>query len=130
MGFGMSMKPCLRMVIRCGICNQKKHSPDCPAGVLEALTARQRHIPCPKCSGGTIGINANDDYECRNCHTRFTCGCWADSENPEHQYLDDPLKNDLTLVNVLIKKGDGNFPLDSQIEEAQKKLKEAQSKKT
>lgn len=100
------------------------HHTGCPSAALDYLTSRQRHIHCPKCGEYAIDVNQGDYYECRVCHTLYSTG-FADSHNPEKTFLDDPRLDDLIIVSVLQKKGEGRFSIDQAIKKAQKNLREA-----
>lgn len=120
-----------RATIKCALCGalDGEHTGDCPRGWLDTLLARQQRIPCPECHANEVDINAHDVYECRKCHTQFSCGAQFQQEGSRIVYLDDPTKGDLTAVVVLPDKGDNQFPFDQAIEKAGVALRLAKRKR-
>ena len=114
----------------CEICGRyfsKGHTDSCPIGKIEYLVSLRVYIICPKCKDGRISINNQDLYECRACHRQFTCGMWADTENPEEVYLDDPSK-DLVICHVLTSLGRGEFKYDKAIEDLRNEIEKFRKK--
>jgi len=120
----MGMRMSHRLLQRCAVCQnpEGEHSEDCPIARLDDLMDARIYVPCPKCRDGKISINNSDFYECRACHTQFTCGVGVDSDNPELVYLDDPKRNDLVPCHVLLEPGKGSFRYDEAIERLQKEI--------
>lgn len=116
----------LHQVQRCSACEGtlNDHDEGCPRAQVDFWEERQRRIPCPTQCGGTVGVNKQDYYECRNCGIQFTSGCGA-PEGAEKYFLDDPKASDLVMVQVLPNKGSGEFPVDEELKRAQEVLEQA-----
>ena len=124
----MSMSSGQRIIVRC-MCGgtRDNHEPGCPQERLNNLVTQQRHIRCPKCGHPAVGVNDDDFYECRDCHTQYTIANMF--ENAEREFLDDPRASDIRAVQVHPLKGTGKFRLDKLIDEARAELVKASKKK-
>ena len=112
------------MAIPCPACGKTECGHDCPGLRLKNLRDCQKRLICPVCPENAVDINTSDYYECRKCHTQFSTG-FADSENPERTFLDDPKCDDLIQVSILKKKGREKIRMDEAVELAQKKYNDA-----
>lgn len=126
----LSLRPTQRLAIRCTICNgDGEHTDDCPFTRLEALRKKQKRIQCPTCGASAVDVNAEDYYECRQCHTQY---CRA--EHPllpvtgEKKQLiideDAPIMEGFRTVHVLVDKGNGKFPSDEAVENLRRQFEE------
>jgi hypothetical protein len=63
----------LYQILECTICGQscEDHAPNCPELACKAVAALKENIRCPQCRG-SIGLNTEDYYECRKCHSLFS----------------------------------------------------------
>ena len=120
------MKAGMTLLSKCPKCGQSNgHSSDCVYGKIERLESKARHIACPNCRKNTVGLNADDFWECRECHTQYTSSpATADSDDCVEKLLvidlNAPIHQGCQRVLELKTKGEGNFPLDHEIEELRK----------
>ena len=132
MRLGMILRQRQITALKCEICGSYEsegHKEECPVARLDELVNLQVHIPCPKCRDGRISVNKSDFYECRGCHTQFTCGYGTDSDSPEQVCLDDPRRDDLVICNVLLRPGKGEFKYDETIESLRRQIEESRNKR-
>lgn len=102
-----------RLVIKCKACQEPMddHAEGCLVKFLEGL--KQNHGRCPDCDG-LLGVNSNDMYECRKCHTQFTILA-LDVTKENFVILDLFYPKDMEQA-IRHGKGTGIFPVDNQIE--------------
>ena len=110
----MEMSTGQRLILSIPCCHCKRengHVDDCPVVKVKALEARRSSLSsCPKCTVGSLEVNAGDYFECRNCHTQYsTSGC---IEGDETFTLADWKRNETIRVQILPHKGEGKFPVD------------------
>src|SRR3990172_7183386 len=104
MSMGMSLS--MRQIQECVLCGEsvEEHRDDCPQKMLDGLVAMRRHITCGHCHKPAVGLNRNDFFECRECHTQFTSGILM-GEDLEKTVLFDYEQNEVINVFVLKEKG-------------------------
>ncbi len=120
----LSINQKLIITLPCPVCDAVEgHKHDCESEKIRTLDLLNTRIDCPICSSGKIGINQDDYYECRDCHTQFSSSPLTDSEQPEKTTLIDSEKDTIMSVFILEAKGVGRFPLDEAIKKLQKKIR-------
>ena len=113
----------MSMTIPCPVCDAHDgHKDDCEQSAMEELREHNTNLPCPKCTKGKVGVNEDDFFECRTCHTQFASSGYADQQNPERMLLLDERHNRIIPVLVLERKGKGNLPIDQALEEISQRL--------
>lgn len=129
MHMGMSLGMSMRQIQRCTACGEsvEEHTNDCPHKLIQAVLKRQRHINCARCYKPTVDVNADDFYECRECHTQYTTSL-VGGEKLRETFLLDYEQNDIINVRVMNEPGRGEFPMDWQLETLSQELKRLQKK--
>lgn len=88
----------------------------------------QTHITCPcRTARQPIGINKNNELECRSCNRRFKRV--ATKKLRGHTTLTIGIGREQETVYLLRKKGNGIFPLDKKCIELKSQIAEQRSKK-
>lgn len=108
--------------IKCRACGgfMHEHEAGCPqeklAAFANAALLREHH--CPKCHQGSVAINRDDFYECRECRTQFATGpaCGEDAATLEKGIILDYHENCAINVVVMTSKGRGKFRDNAIIE--------------
>ena len=130
MGAGIQMI----IAIACPVCGSKDgHNPGCLQVQLQRLLDQQKHIQCPECDAMDVGVNNDDFYECRQCHTQYTTGKNYADADAKKAYLildmDAPIAQGVATVAILPTKGTGQFRLDQEIEKIQEAIAEKPKKR-
>ena len=105
-----------------------EHSPNCLIGQRDSLAKRADYDSgiCPCCRSGTIAVNTDDLFECRECHTLLTTADSLVGGDNLLKYVSLPSSSDLVPMKVLSnKKGAGIFKYDAEIAKLNKEIKKA-----
>lgn len=118
----------------CSICKRdmNEHQQGCPLAIAKLLQKQNIHAYCPACTNDNgIGVNHEDWYECRVCHTQFVSGhaipedvsklewsdlfikAWVPSANPKIGFA---LHEEVVSTVRLTEKGKCIFPIDQALD--------------